>query len=99
MRLEDLASVVRSKNAGPLVLTLDVIFTDAEAFNRAAAAADRFGDEVARRYGQDRQTVRVLVYPPAMAIKVSLPRRMAGDVGDRDVYGAQQHAPLLGIEL
>jgi hypothetical protein len=24
---------------------------------------------------------------------------MAGDPGDRDVYGAQQHAPLLGIEI
>jgi hypothetical protein len=24
---------------------------------------------------------------------------MAGDPGDVDVYGAQQHAPLLGIEL
>ena len=26
-------------------------------------------------------------------------RVMAGDPGDVDVYGAQQHAPLLGIEL
>ena len=24
---------------------------------------------------------------------------MAGDPGDYDVYGAQQHAPLLGIEI
>jgi len=28
-----------------------------------------------------------------------LPRETAGDPGDRDVYSAQQHAPLLGIEI
>lgn len=98
-RLDDMASVIRSKNAGPLVLTLDLIFATRVAFAEVAAAADRLGDEVARRYGQPRETVRVHVYAPAMAVKISLPRSMAGGVGDRDVYGAQQHAPLLGIEL
>jgi hypothetical protein len=24
---------------------------------------------------------------------------VSGDLGDRDVYGAQQHAPLLDLEL
>jgi hypothetical protein len=34
------------------------------------------------------------------AIKLTLPRRLcAGDPGDGDVYGAQQHAPLLELAL
>ena len=38
--------------------------------------------------------------PMALAIKVTLPRPIvAGTPGDRDVYGAQQHRPLLDIEL
>jgi uncharacterized protein DUF4387 len=42
----------------------------------------------------------VLPYPPALAIKIVMPRRIvSGDPGDSDVYGAQQHRPLLGIEL
>jgi len=36
----------------------------------------------------------------ALRPKITLPRDVvSGDVGDRDVYGAQQHAPLLDIEL
>ena len=61
---------------------------------------DRIGDEVARRYGVPRERVATHVYEPALAVKISLPRPiMSGDPGDRDVYGAQQHAPLLGIEI
>ena len=42
----------------------------------------------------------MLPYEPALAVKITLPREiMSGDVGDRDVYGAQQHAALLDIEL
>ena len=42
----------------------------------------------------------MLPFAPALAVKITLPREIAsGDVGDRDVYGAQQHAPLLDIEL
>jgi hypothetical protein len=36
--------------------------------------------------------------PDILALKFTLPRRIcAGDPGDGDVYGAQQHAPLLGV--
>ena len=35
-----------------------------------------------------------------LAIKYALPRRLcAGTPGDGDVYGAQQHAPMLDVEL
>jgi len=44
--------------------------------------------------------VTIFPYPVGRAIKIVLARKiMAGDPGDFDVYGAQQHAPLLGIEL
>ena len=47
-------------------------------------------------------TVDVLFtpYDAAAAFKATLPRRVpAGDIGDTDVYGAQQHAPLLDVEI
>ena len=34
MKLKDIAAVIRSKNAGPYELTLDVIFTDAAVFQK-----------------------------------------------------------------
>lgn len=69
-------------------------------FNHVAAAAEVLRAEVARRYGEALERVAVHIYRPALAIKISIPRKvMSGDPGDRDVYGAQQHVPLLGIEL
>jgi hypothetical protein len=39
-------------------------------------------------------------YAPARAFKATLPRLIpAGAFGDSDVYGAQQHAPLLEVDI
>ena len=60
--------------------------------NRRLVVTDR-----ANGYVRD---VGVIEYPLGLAIKIVIPRRVtAGDPGDRDVYGAQQHQRLMGIEL
>lgn len=100
MRLDSLAKVIRSKNAGPCLLTLDVMLPDEATFTYVAARSDLLRREVARRYGRSENEVAVLPFAPALAVKITLPREVvSGDLGDRDVYGAQQHAPLLDIEL
>ena len=100
MKLSDLAQVIRSKNAGPRRLTLDVMFaTDAD-YHRVAQSPALGAEAVGRLYGVPADQVTVIPYPAGRAIKIVLARKiMAGDPGDVDVYGAQQHAPLLGIEL
>jgi hypothetical protein len=100
MKLSDLAQVIRSKNAGPRRLTLDVMFaTDAD-YQRAAQSPALAAESIGRLYRLPPEEVTVIPYPVGRAIKIVLARRiMAGDPGDFDVYGAQQHAPLLGIEL
>ena len=53
-----------------------------------------------RLYGVPAKDVQFAVYPPALAFKATLPRLVpAGGDGDTDVYGAQQHAPLLTVEI
>ena len=37
-RLGDVAKVIRSKNAGPLLLTIDVIFGDEETYEKVLAS-------------------------------------------------------------
>jgi hypothetical protein len=99
MLLSDLAQVIRSKNAGPRRLTLDVMFaTDAD-YQRVAQSPALSRAHIAALYRVPEDDVAVIPYPLGRAIKITLPRDTAGDPGDRDVYGAQQHAPLLGIEL
>ena len=100
MKLTELARVVRSKNAGPTTLSLDLMFADAAAFRRALAAPALSPAALAPLYGVPTQRVQVIPYEPALAIKIVLDRAViAGSPGDTDVYGAQQHGPLLGIEL
>ena len=100
MKLGELAWAVRSKNAGPLKLTLDLLFDDEAASRRALQSPALEPGAMARLYGREEGTVEVLPYPAALAIKIVMDRLVvSGDVGDRDVYGAQQHAPLLDLEL
>jgi len=100
LRLQDIAQVVRSKNAGPRMLTLDIMFADDAAYERVAGGGAISAAAIAGLYGVAAQEVSVIRYPMGRAIKISLQRRVtAGDPGDRDVYGAQQHAPLLELEV
>jgi len=97
-RLGDIALVLRSKNAGPTLLTLDLIFPDTATLARAEAALTP--ERVAALCGVDPAQVRLISVPGAHALKIVLPRaRPAGSPFDRDVYGAQQHAPLLSVPL
>ena len=100
MRLSDIAQVIRSKNAGPRRLTLDLMFaTDAD-YRRVVQSPALGRDQLAALYRLPVDDVTVIPYPVGRAIKIVLARKiMAGDPGDCDVYGAQQHAPLLGVEI
>ncbi len=100
MRLEELAKVVRSKNAGPMHLTFDLMFDNEAAYQRVLQSPEMTPARIAAAYDVPPETVTIVPYPPALAIKIAMNRKVvSGDPGDRDVYGAQQHGPLLEIEL
>lgn len=99
--LVDLASVIRSKNAGPFELTLDIIFEDPDTFRRVVDSGVLTPELIARCYGRDvSQVLGFFVFEPALAIKATIVRPVpSGSIGDTDIFGAQQHAPLLEIEI
>ena len=100
MQLQDLAQVVRSKNAGPRRITLDVIFRSDADYQRATQSEALIAEKIAPLYGVAVDAVTVINYPLGRAIKIVVARRiMSGDASDRDVYGAQQHTPLLRLEI
>jgi hypothetical protein len=99
-RVVDLAKVVRSKNAGALLVTLDLMFPDEASYRRVLRSQAITAQRVAALYGVSENAVQIIPYDVAWAIKITLPRRVAsGDPADSDVYGAQQHAPLFAIEI
>ena len=96
MKLRDLASVIRSKNAGPYELTLDVLLRSEEMFQQMKAADVINKKTIAELYRLPEEDVLSIIYfPNALAIKATIVRPLpSGALGERDVYGAQQHAPL-----
>ena len=100
LTLRELARVVRSKNAGPTQLTLDLFLRNEQAYAIAAASPALSAEAVAQCYGVPTGSVQRFLLPALQAIKFSLPRRVvAGSPGDGDLYGAQQHGPLLELSL
>ena len=99
--LGQLATLVRSKNAGPFWMTFDIFLPDAAAYERAAAShALTDVDAIAARYAVSPDTVKIFRLPNLNAIKISLPRPSAqGGPHDRDMHGGQQYVPLLDIEI
>lgn len=98
--LKDVAKVCKSKNAGPFELTIDVVFGDFETFRRVQATGVLGATLFARLYSVRVEDVLFTPYDAAFAFKATLPRLVpAGDFGDTDVYGCQQHAPLLDVDL
>lgn len=98
--LKDVAKVCKSKNAGPFELTIDVVFEDADTYRRVAETGVLGPALFARLYNVPAEHVLFTPYDAAFAFKATLPRLVpAGDFGDTDVYGCQQHAPLLDVDL
>ena len=99
-RLRDIAAVVRSKNAGPLYLTLDVMLPDADTFRRVVASGVLDQETMARLYAMPPGDIEVIEHSPTHTVKVTMRRAItAGDLADTDLYGAQQYVPLLDLEV
>lgn len=99
-RIRDIAKACKSKNAGPFEVTLDVVFDERGLYERVRATGVLGPELFARLYNVRPEEVLFTEYPAGNAFKATIPRLVAsGDVGDTDVYGAQQHAPLLDVEI
>jgi len=100
-RLRDFANIIRSKNAGPYRLTFDILFQDEVNFRAVCKSEAITKDSIARLYGVPLdQITSLFVIPNGRAIKVTMKRPIGeGDFGDSDIYGCQQHAPLLDLPI
>ncbi len=100
-RLHELAKTIRSKNAGVNKITFDVIFRDRESYELVRRAGVLTRERVATLFGIDAGRISDFVtYDPACAIKFTIYRnRPSGSAGDGDIFGAQQYAPLLDLEV
>lgn len=100
MKLWQLAHLVRAKNAGPFALTFDILFDDRETYERVKSTGVLSKSLFSRLYGVDEESVLFFEHDKALAIKASIPRPVfCGDPEDTDIFGGQQHGPLVDLEI
>jgi hypothetical protein len=98
--LGELARLIRSKNAGPFMLTFDVMFDDEATYRRVIDAKVLTRPVFASIYKVPEEEVIFFEHDAARAIKISIPRPYVQcDVDDGDAYGGQQHAPLVDLVM
>lgn len=100
LRLREVASVIRSKNAGPFALCIDILFPDRRSYDIAVESPALTAETFARLYNKAPSEVQVIWFPAANAVKCTMPRAIpAGDPDDIDVYGAQLYRSVLDLLL
>ncbi len=99
--LKDFAKVIRSKNAGPFEITMDIIFKTKEDYEEIKSREVITKELISKLYNIPVEKIITFVYfDAANAIKITLPRpRPQGSIGETDMHAAQQHVPLMGIEI
>ena len=100
MKLMDYTKMLRSKNAGPLWLTMDLSFEEKSTLMKVLNSGALNAATIAKLYDVPEDMVRIIPYPVVNAIKITIPRKHpSGALEDSDIYGCQQHVPLANIEL
>ena len=99
-KLKDIAQLIRSKNAGPFVLTFDFMFDRFEDYRRVRDSGVINRELFSQMYGTPVEDVEIYNVDAAQAVKASIPRPTAqGDLDDGDSHGGQQYGPLVNVEV
>ena len=100
-RLSELAKTIRSKNAGVDKITFDIIFRDRIYYERVKRTRVLTRETMAALFRIPAERISDFVeYDPGYAIKFTIYRLTpSGSAGDGDIFGAQQYAPLLDLEV
>ena len=99
-KLGDVCRYVRSKNAGPFWVTVDLFFDSAENYAKYHDDPAISADAIAAVYGVDAALVRRFPVESLNMVKISYPRATPqGGVHERDMHSGQQFVPLLALRL
>jgi hypothetical protein len=98
-KLKQLARI-RSKNTGPWEICFDIMFSDADTYSKVKGAGVINAALFSRLYCTPIGKCFFTDFPNGLAMKCTIPRLIvSANVGDYDVYGSQQHFPLLEVDI
>ena len=91
---------VRSKNAGPFWITVDLFFNDEASFRSHAGADAINARAVGELFHVDPAMVKRFVVPELNIVKLSFPRASPqGGKLERDMHGGQQYVRMLDLDV
>lgn len=97
-KLRDVAQKVRSKNAGPFWLTIDIFCGDTDAYMQVTEMLKT--GQVAKAFAAEPQLIKRFDIADLNVVKFSLPRpTIQGARDDRDMHGASWAALLAEVEI
>ncbi|NLZ66859.1 MAG: DUF4387 domain-containing protein [Clostridiaceae bacterium] len=99
--LKDFAKVIRSKNAGPFEMTMDIVLKNQEDYLYIKENNIINRELISELYRIPQEEIITLCYfDNAHGIKITIPRpRPQGAAGETDMHAAQQHVPLMYIMI
>jgi hypothetical protein len=101
MKLQKLARTIRSKNAGSFLITVEIIFDRKDYYESIKENNLITVDTIASAYQvPSEEIIDFVYYDPGLGIKANFKRIIpSGGPFESDVYGCQQYAPLLDLEV
>ena len=87
MRLKELVKKIRSKNAGPFLLTIDIFCSNEKNFETINQKITKI--EISKLYKIPKRQIRIFPIKELFIIKITIPRpNIQGSSNDRDLHGA-----------
>ena len=96
--LRDITYKIRSKNAGPFWLTIDIFCGTPQAFTQVCHGLST--SRVAKVCGVEADQLKRFEIPDLNVVKFSMPRpQIQGSIEDRDMHGASWAALLAEVSI
>ena len=100
MTISNKAKFVRSKNAGPFWVTMDIFAANKDDYEVIKNSPHMNKKELGDLFDTDPEVLKLFFMDDLNVIKVSIPRKMPqGARYERDMHAGQQYIPLLDYEL
>ncbi|MBU5627022.1 DUF4387 domain-containing protein [Oscillibacter sp. MSJ-2] len=99
-KLREVTKYIRSKNAGPFWVTLEIFCDGEREYEQVKASKNVSAATIARLYHTKESDVQIFYIPNIFVIKISFPRPYpSGYRYERDMHYGQQYRLLAEVEL
>lgn len=99
-KLKDVIKSIRSKNAGPFWITIDIFTDNEESYKRLKESNNLTRKSISQLYDVDSNSIKVFHIDSLHTVKISFPQfPPQGHKYERDMHSGQQYVRMLDLEI